>query len=469
MKINRRLVALIAVVMLVAAAPFAVFAQSTPSLQTLQTSLREVSQKVLPSVLEINVTEAAAQPQFQFQLPFGQAPRGGKAPQPISALGSGIIVRHTGDRYYVLTNNHVVDNATTMNVRLGDGKVHKASVVGKDPLKDLAMVSFTSSDNIPVATLGDSDALQVGDIVLAVGNPLGFESTVTMGIVSALGRRGPTGSQASSYTSYIQTDAAINEGNSGGALVNIAGQVVGINTWIAAPSGGNIGLGFAIPVNSARSDIEDFITKGGVQYGWLGVSITDVQDNNVYPDFAKDMKVQGVSGAMVLNVYKGSPAFEAGLLPGDYVTRVDNADIKNADQLTQVVGSLLAGRTYQFSFIRYGEKMTVPVKIAVRTQDVNTLSKNLWPGMTVLDINDQIRQQVDIPAGVQGVVVGDIADQGVPAAVAGFQTGDVIQSIDGKQARNVMDFFRGLNDTSRRTLSFTVLRQGTQVVIGINR
>jgi serine protease Do len=469
MKINRKLITLIAVVTLVAAAPIAVFAQSTPSLQTLQLSLREVSQKVLPSVLEINVTEAANQSQFQLQLPFGQTPRGGQGPQAVSALGSGIIVRHTGDRYYVLTNNHVVDNATTMSVRLNNGKVVKAAVVGKDPLKDLAMVSFTSNENIPVAGLGDSDALQVGDIVLAVGNPLGFESTVTMGIVSALGRRGPTGSQASSYTSYIQTDAAINEGNSGGALVNIAGQVVGINTWIAAPSGGNIGLGFAIPVNAAKSDIEAFISKGSVEYGWLGVSITDVQDNTVYPDFAKDMKVQGIEGAMVLNVYKGSPAFNAGLLPGDYVTRVDTTDIKNADQLTRVVGSLLAGSTYQFNFIRYGQKMSVPVKIAVRTQDVTTLSRNLWPGMTVLDINDQIRQQVDIPAGVQGVVVGDIADQGVPVAVAGFQTGDVIQSINGAQVRNVMDFFKALNDASRKTISFTILRQGTQVVIGVNR
>jgi serine protease Do len=469
MKIDRKIMTLLAVVAFVAAAPLAVLAQSsatagTSSLQTLQLSLREVSAKVLPSVVEVNVKEAASQPRVQS--PFGQTPRGGQG--PVSALGSGIIVRHTGNKYYVLTNNHVIDNATDISVRLGNQKEFKATVVGKDSLKDLAMVSFTSNDDIPVAVLGDSDTLQVRDIVLAVGNPLGFESTVTMGIVSALGRRGPTASQV--YTSYIQTDAAINEGNSGGALVNIAGQVVGINTWIAAPSGGNIGLGFAIPVNSARSDVEDFITKGSVQYGWLGVSITDVQDASVYPNYAKDMKLEGVNGAMVMEVYKGSPAFNAGLLPGDYVTRVDTTDIKSSDQLTQVVGGLVAGKTYQFSLIRAGQKMTIAVKIGVRNQDaLASQLSNLWPGMTVLDITDAIRQQAQIPQGVQGVVVVDISDQSVPAAAAGIQTGDVIRSIDGKAIGNVQDYFKALNDTSRKSLAITVVREGTDVKITLNR
>ncbi len=239
MKRNFRIAAGLLVVVLLAAAPAMVLADAgnvAPSgnvLQTMQSSLRGVTQKILPSVVEINVKEAVSQQQLRS--PFGQVPR--RSQGTVSALGSGIIVRHTGDRYYVLTNNHVIDNATEVSVKLNDGRDFTATVVGKDPLKDLGMVSFTASDNLQVAALADSDALQVGDLVIAVDNPLGFESTVTMGIVSAVGRHGPSGDQASAYTNYIQTDAAINEGNSGGALVNIEGQVVGINTWIAAPSG----------------------------------------------------------------------------------------------------------------------------------------------------------------------------------------------------------------------------------------
>jgi len=173
------------------------------------------------------------------------------------------------------------------------------------------VVSFDSREPIPLADLGDSNELQVGDIVLAVGNPLGFENTLTMGIVSALGRRGPSG-QVAPNTDYIQTDAAINQGNSGGALVNVKGEVVGINTWIAAPTGGNVGLGFAIPVNNAKKAIEDFIAKGKVEYGWLGVMPDDIlasdPSTDSYPGVARDLGVSGIKGALVINVYRNSPA-----------------------------------------------------------------------------------------------------------------------------------------------------------------
>ncbi|HET6485398.1 MAG TPA: trypsin-like peptidase domain-containing protein, partial [Spirochaetia bacterium] len=338
------------------------------SLQSLQLSFREVAQRIIPSVVEINVTEMVNQPtqdfSFPFPFPFGQQqPQGGSQRVPVSALGSGIIVQHTGNRYFVLTNNHVVDSATQVSVRLNDQRTYKATVLGKDPLKDLAMVAFDTSDSIPVAALGDSNSLQVGDIVLAVGNPFGYTDTVTMGIVSALGRRGPPGQQPSTYTSYIQTDAAINQGNSGGALVNVDGQVVGINTWIAAPNGGNIGLGFAIPIDTAKTDVQQLATKGQVQYGWMGVEISDIQDSATYPGYATDLKLQGVNGAMVMDVYKGSPAAEGGVLPGDYVTAVDSTPIQNADQLTQVVGNLIAGRTYTFSVLRDGTRTDLRVKI----------------------------------------------------------------------------------------------------------
>jgi Do/DeqQ family serine protease len=450
------------------------------TLEPLQEAFRSVTQKVLPSIVEIDVTQTITQqvPQsnfpFDFGLPFDQGNGNGNGSGNRSrtfrqsGLGSGIIVKHSGSRYYVLTNNHVVKDASDISVKLNDLRVFKARTVGTDPRRDVALVSFDTRESIPVADLGDSNTLQVGDIVFAIGNPFGFESTVTMGIVSALGRRGQ--GDVASYTDYIQTDAAINQGNSGGALVNIKGQVIGMNTWIAAPTGGNIGLGFAIPINNARQPIQDFITKGKVDYGWLGAQIADIQDNDTYPGFAADLKLQGVKGAFIMEIYKGSPADRAGVLPGDYVTRVDTTDVTNAQDLTKVVGSLAAGKTYTFSVMRYGEKITVPVKIGVRDdKDQVAQGKNLWPGMTVIDINDQVRQQVDIPRGTQGVVVGYVPDQDSPASIAGLKPGDVITAVNGKATRNMMDYYRALNGGSGRNVMFTIERGGSEISIGLDR
>jgi len=444
------------------------------SLESMQNSFREVAKKILPSVVEINVTETITQqaPQFPFGFPFPffdqQGNNGGKQTFQQSALGSGIIVRRSGDTYYVLTNNHVVKDATNISVRLYDQQVFKAKVVGADPRKDIALVSFTSNNPLQTADIGDSNLLQVGDIVLAVGNPLGFESTVTMGIVSALGRQGQGG--VATYTDYIQTDAAINQGNSGGALVNIKGQVVGINTWIAAPSGGNVGLGFAIPIDNATPAISQFIAHGHVQYGWLGAQIADIQDSSTYPGFASDLKVQGVKGALMLNIYKSSPAAKAGLLPGDYITKVEGATVQSADDLTQKVGSLDAGKSYTFTVIRDGKELSFPVSIGIRDdKDQVAQPKNLWPGMTVVDIDDQVRQQVSIPASLHGVVVGYLPGQDTPASIAGFRPGDVITSINGESVRNMREYYAALNDTRGSQVTFNIVREGTDVSIGLSR
>jgi len=442
-------------------------------LAPMQNSFRQIARKVLPTVVEINVTELITQqvPQFNFPFPFfGQEQgNGGKQTFKQSGLGSGIIVRRSGDTYYVLTNNHVVDGATDISVRLSDQRVFKAKVVGTDPRKDVALVSFSSREALPVAEMGDSDSLQVGDIVLAIGNPLGFESTVTMGIVSALGRHGPADDVAT-YTDYIQTDAAINQGNSGGPLVNIDGQVVGINTWIAAPSGGNIGLGFAIPIDNAVPEISQFIQRGHVEYGWLGAQIVDIADSSVYPGFASDLKVVGVQGTLLVNIYKTSPAAKAGLLPGDYITRIEGTTIRSADVLTQTVGRLLPGRTYTFSLIRDGQPRSVAVKIGLRDpKDQVAQDKNLWPGMTVVDITGDIRQQANIPAGLNGDAVGYLPDQDTPASIAGFRPGDVITDIDGHAVRNMMDYYRYLNEARGSQITFHIVRQGTDVSIGLSK
>jgi len=372
-------------------------AEATKNLATIQYSFREVAQKVLPVVVEVDVTEKSQSNQQAvnpFDWFFNQQPGNNRSSPPRiqQGLGSGIIVQKSGTTYYVLTNNHVVDSATTISVQLYDQtKFDKVKVVGTDSRRDLAVISFTSTENLPVADLGDSGELQVGDLVLAVGNPFGFENTVTMGIVSALGRSSPS-SDVAMNTDYIQTDAAINQGNSGGALVNIKGEVVGINTWIAAPTGGSIGLGFAIPINNAKKAISDFINKGKVEYGWLGVQITDPASD---PGVAKDLKIENVKGAMLLNVYKGQPSEKAGLLPGDFITNVNGQDIANSNKLTQVVGDLLADKAYDFQLIRNGEKMKLSIKLAVRPdENSDALSyKNLWPGLRVVHINEQVRQR----------------------------------------------------------------------------
>jgi Do/DeqQ family serine protease len=457
-------------------------AEATKNLATIQVSFREVAKKVLPVVVEVDVTEQSQSSQSTnpFDFFFNQNP-GNRNIQPRiqQGLGSGIIVQKSGDTFYVLTNNHVVDGATTITIKLSDGNTYKAKTVGTDSRRDLAVVSFTSRNDLPVADLGDSSELQVGDLVLAIGNPYGFENTVTMGIVSALGRSSPSNTSGSN-TDYIQTDASINQGNSGGALVNIRGEVIGINTWIAAPTGGSIGLGFAIPINNAKKAISDFIAKGKVDYGWLGVSVQDPTDDTL-PGIAKDLKIANTKGAMIVNVYKGSPADKAGMLPGDYVTRVNGQDVQNMNKLIQVVGDLLAGKSYDFDIVRYGEKVKVTAKLGVRPADGSDAlsTKTLWPGLVVLHVNDQVRQQFagtggdTIPAGVDGIMVGSLVSGGqqdlTPSAIAGLQVSDVITQINGVPIRNAMDFYRALNDKSKNTLIVKVNRQGNDVTITLPR
>jgi len=353
-------------------------------------------------------------------------------------------------------------------VKLHDQRTFPAKIVGKDARRDIALVSFETKDPVAIAELGDSANLQVGDLVMAVGNPFGFESTLTMGIVSALGRSAPQGQQT--YTDYIQTDAAINQGNSGGALVDIRGRVVGVNTWIAAPTGGSVGIGFAIPIDNAKKTIDDFIASGRVQYGWLGVQIGDLQADGLYAGFAKDLKVEGRRGALIVATYKGSPADRAGLLPGDFVVKADGQEVRNRDHITQIVGGLAAGSTHEFEVIRYGDLVKLSVKIGVRDdKDEVAPSKSLWPGMLVARLTDELRSAAKVPANVDGLLVGSLTDPDTPAAKAGFQAGDVIVSVNGKAAKNVMDFFRALNDASKRSVTFEVNRAGKGMTIELPR
>jgi len=435
---------------------------NTSVLEALQNQNRYVAQQVLPVVVEVNVVDIIKQ-NTQSISPFNFffGPQGNNS-QPREfkqqGLGSGVIVARDKDTVYVITNNHVVQGADQIGITLHDGRNFDASVVGTDPRTDLALISFKTSGDVPIAVLGDSSSLAVGDFVFAVGNPLGFDATVTSGIVSALGRQSTDGQSA---TDYIQTDAAINQGNSGGALVNLYGEVVGINSWIASNSGGNIGLGFAIPVNTVKTAIKDFIESGSVQYGWLGVSIGTPSDQT-----KQDMGLPSTEGGFVYNVVKNSPAAKAGILPGDFITQIGGSTVKDANQLTQLVGNLKPGQSEQFTLDRLGKQMSVDVTIGLRNEATVSAGTNVWPGMTVVTLNDSMRQQAGLPKDAGNVVVGAV-EQNSPAAVAGIQAGDIIKAIDGNSLNNIRDFYSDLNSAKNNQINFSIYRQGTVITIGL--
>jgi Do/DeqQ family serine protease len=443
-------------------------ATGVQSMESIQSSFRAVAQKVIPTVVEIDVVDVVKAPVMTNPFEFFFGPQGqNKAPKEQEfrqyGLGSGVIVRRDGNKVYVLTNNHVVGEAEEISVKLSDQRQFTAKLVGTDARKDLALVVFETKDSVPIAALGNSDELQVGDWVLAVGNPLGFSSTITSGIVSALGRHSMPGSNMASFTDYIQTDAAINQGNSGGALVNIYGEVVGINAWIASPSGGNVGLGFAIPINDAKKDIEDLLSKGKVEYGWLGAYI-----GNLAQDLAADMKLEGVNGAFVSNIFKDSPADKAGLQPGDYVTALDGITIDDANQLLQMVGNLRPGERARFELIRSGTPMTLTARIVARGEEseISKQANRVWPGLYITDVNQDIRKSLELPNSKDGVVVAAV-EQGSASAVAGLRQGDVIESVNGRSVKNVADFYSVINTKKNTELSFRIFRQGVELVIGL--
>ena len=436
-------------------------------------SFHDVAAKVLPSVVEINVVDIVKQTApslgqgFPWDFFFQQGPgQGQTAPQTQEfrqeALGSGVIVQRSGDTYYVLTNNHVVGTASEIKVTLNDKRDFTAKLVGKDARMDLALVSFKSGDQgIPVATLGDSDSLQVGDWVLAVGNPFGFMSTVTAGIVSAKGREGE--GPSASVAQFIQTDAAINQGNSGGALVNLNGQVVGINSWIASPAGGSVGLGFAIAINDAKRAITDFIDHGSIQYGWLGASVEDPP-----AALADQLKIAGMQGSMIAHVFVNSPADKGGLLPGDYVTRINGNVVADTNELLRDVGNLPAGQDATFQLIRYGQPQTATVRVELRQSEQKIDSnRDLWPGFDVAPINDQMRSELNLGSDAKGLIVTDVIGK-TSAAVAGIQQGDIVLGINRVSISNAIDFYRAVN-AAGKNFTFELSRQGSTISIGLQR
>jgi Do/DeqQ family serine protease len=432
--------------------------------EAVQNAFRYVADKVEPSVVEINIVQnVQGQKQSpQDQLPwrfFFNSPDDGSdqqaQPYTEKGLGSGIIVRQDGKTVYVLTNNHVAGSASEITVVTNDEKEYKATLVGKDERKDIALVKFESdSQNFAVATLGDSSKVRVGDWAIAIGSPLGLVASMTKGIVSAVNRSGgPDGN----INDFIQTDAAINKGNSGGALVNIRGEVIGMNTWIASQTGGNIGLGFAIPINNIKKAINDFIKKGKVEYGWMGISL-DPLDKATAVELGADPR----KAVIAASVYTGSPAAKAGVLPGDVILSVNGEEIKEVEQLQRIVADLPAGQGASMDILRNGKRTFVMVNIELRKSSDGTSDGGLFPGLIIRSLKYEDLDQDKLPKGVKGVFVASVADKS-PASVVGLKAQDIITEVNEKAVGDVKEFYAALNEDGVKKISFTVNRDGETV------
>ena len=359
------------------------------------------------------------------------------------SLGSGVIVSSDG---YILTANHVVAEADEIKVAVtGTKKEYTAKVVGKDAATDIAVLKI-QAPNLPAITLADSDQLEVGDIVLAIGDPFGLERTVTMGIVSAVGRSGLPG--FNQYQDFIQTDAAINPGNSGGALVDVEGRLVGINTAIVSPSGGNNGIGLAVPINLARHVMERLVTGGKVTRGYLGIIPQDIDTG-----LAKQFNLPDQNGALVGDVMPDTPAQKAGLKPGDVILAINGKQVTDAHNLQLTVSQIAPGSQVTLKVVRNGVNKNIVVTLDVlpgnegaaedqnKNSDTDSSKTDALDGVTVADIDAQIREQLRIPEHVHGTIVTEVNPDS-NSADAGLHRNDIIVEINRQPVKNSEDAVR---------------------------
>jgi serine protease Do len=459
------------------------------------TSYAEIVERAKPAVVTVEVTaeRMAAQGQpMPFdpgQMPFDeffrqffgqngpgpfemQPPGGprqgmpGMGPQPARGLGSGFIVSPDG---LIVTNNHVIDGATAIRVTLDDGTQHDVTLIGRDPKTDVALLKIDAGQALPVLEWGASDALRVGDPVLAIGNPFGVGTTVTSGIVSARGRD----LQSGPYDDFIQIDAAINHGNSGGPLIDAGGRVVGVNAAIFSPNDGNVGVGFAIPADLARVIVEELAAKGSVERGYLGVQIQPVT-----PDLAEALGLGAAAGALVARVEPGTPAARAGIRAGDVITGVDGQAVADARSLSRLVADIDPDSAASVTLMREGEALTLDVTLAGLPADdaaavvpAGADGGAALPGLglSVRPVTEALRGDHGLGQDAVGLIVTDVAAGG-GADAAGLRPGDVIVSVNLRPVTSASDIEAAVADaaSSRRgAVVLQIARDGAQSFVGV--
>jgi serine protease Do len=407
-------------------------------------SLAPLIERLKPAVVNISTTTLTRNPHAgrRGQVPegleqfFGQLGPGGRVPeeQRGQGLGSGFILNAEG---FILTNNHVVKDATDIRVKLADDREFSAKVIGKDPLTDVALIKLsTPPKDLPTVVLGDSDALRQGDFVLALGSPFGLSGTATLGIISAK-HRGGVGS-GSPYDDFLQTDAAINPGNSGGPLFNLRGEVIGINTAIIAPQMGS-GIGFAVPISLAKSVLPQLQTSGKVVRGYVGIALSELT-----PDLAQAFGMPaGSKGALIQQVVPKTPAEQAGLEPGDVITSIDGKPIESSAALTRAVALVPPGKSLKLGLVRKGSAKSVSLTVAQRPDEEAAIGREEWDegqasgegskspklGFKVGALTPEVARELQLPAGTVGALVTELVEGG-PAEQAGVARGDVIVEVN---------------------------------------
>ena len=440
-------------------------------------SFSDLAKQVTPAVVNIQTT-TTMQEQQEMQSPFppgspfeeffkhfapeGQNPFGGQQePQgPMTALGSGFVIDAEG---HVVTNNHVVQDADEIQVKFADGTEYSATLIGTDPETDLALLKLDTDTEVPYVSWGDSNALEVGDWVMAVGNPFGLGGTVTAGIVSARGRD----IQSGPYDDFIQTDAAINRGNSGGPMFDMSGHVVGINTAIYSPSGGSIGIGFAIPSSMAQDVVSQLMEDGSVERGWLGVRIQPVT-----PEIATAVGLGDPEGALVAGLLADSPA-EGSLQQGDIILDFAGSPVKELRDLTRAVASFNAGEKADIEIWRDGSRQDVSVTIGERpgqqvasAQPANDSSAAAKLGIEVVPLDENLRAQLQLGDDASGVVVAGVDPNG-SAARYGIARGDVIRSVDGKDVNSPKELVDALDKSHGDAVLLLIIRDGDDHYVGV--
>lgn len=434
-------------------------------------SLAPMLVTVMPSVVSINVEGSTTvrtprlpqqfQPFFGENLPFcqdgspfqnspfcqgGQQEGQENQKQKFRALGSGVVIDK--EKGYIVTNNHVVDNATKIQVQLSDGRKFDAKIIGKDPRSDIALIQLENAKNLTAIKLADSDNLRVGDYAVAIGNPYGLGETVTSGIVSALGR---SGLHAENYENFIQTDAAINRGNSGGALVNLNGELIGINTAILAPDGGNIGIGFAIPSNMVKSLTSQMVEYGQVKRGELGIMGTELNS-----ELAKAMKVDAQRGAFVAQVLPGSSASKAGIKAGDVIVSINKKPVTSFSSLRAQIGTLPVGSKMELGLIRDGQ--TLAVKVELQQGNQNKIdSGNIYTGIEGAALSNYEYKDV------KGVKIDSVKPKSAAAGI-GLKKDDIILGVNQQPVRNLGEL-RKILDAKPSVLALSIQRGESNVYL----